>query len=380
MGDATNIGLNSIIRKLRSASGSSFSISTNDGVRQRWIDCVKGLTIVMVVFHHNYSGFRSLDAFSETTLHLYALLSPIRMPLFFLVAGFFAKKSILGPFDAFARHKLLHFAYFYLVWNVISITLRASLASHTTHDVGFGELLNILWKPNFTLWFLYGLLLAFSVARLTRAVPLGVQIAVAIAAAVIDKSIVGGTENVFLKTVQLYPLFLVGVYGSEPIRNWVSKARWPRVLALFSVCGVILTISYWTDSIETPHVYYLTSAFTAATVMSTMFLIQHSLLGRVFAFLGAHSLYIYLLHFFPAAAGRIAAHRLGLDSHVWLTIAFGTVFSVIFCLVAYFVANKIPGLRYLYRTPDFERIIPRRNRGETAVPRAAVSVSERTTT
>ena len=326
--------------------------------RQNWIDCVKGVTISMVVLHHNYSGFRSIDAISLTAVHFYALLSPIRMPLFFLIAGFFAKKAIFGPWDAFLRKKILHFAYFYVLWSIISILSRKAFGSVTTHEVQVSQIYKIFWEPSFTLWFLYGLLIAFAVARLTRRIPFPIQAGLAIVIATIVKIQVGGTDNVLWKVVQLYPFFLIGVYLSQNIRQWVANATFRRVGVLVVLYGAVTVYAYLFRSIEKPYVYYPSAILAAAVVMSVMFLLRNSLFGKTFGYLGRHSLYIYLLHFLPAAGARVLGKHVGLAQHVWLNIALGTVLSIIFCLLVYYVAIRVPVLRYIYRDPNFEWLIP----------------------
>ena len=60
--------------------------------REKYIDAVKGFTIILVVLHHVVSGTNAAMGLPGWFMVLYKLTVPIRMPLFFLVAGFFAKK------------------------------------------------------------------------------------------------------------------------------------------------------------------------------------------------------------------------------------------------------------------------------------------------
>jgi uncharacterized membrane protein YcfT len=323
--------------------------------RETWVDAVKGITITLVVLHHNYSGFKELGAFGDLTLQLYALLSPVRMPLFFLVAGFFARKSLFGPWNQFAGSKLVHFAWLYLLWSVISISIRAALDSITTSSVAFSDLLQILWQPGFTLWFLYALFVAFLVARLTRAVPPPVQIGVALLVAALAKQLYHDSDLVLVKTAQLYPCFVIGIYASAPVRRWV-EASGPRdalgALALFA--GLAAVAFHWRAT-QNPLLYYPMAASSSAAIMALVYLARQTPIMALFGYIGERSLYIYLLHFLPAGGTRILATRLGLAEQPWPVIFAGTIASIIFCLIVHRLIGQLWLFRYLYERPRLRR-------------------------
>ena len=50
---------------------------------------------------------------------------PFRMPDFFLIAGLFLSSRIDGPWRLYIDRKVLHFAYFYVLWLTIQFAFKA---------------------------------------------------------------------------------------------------------------------------------------------------------------------------------------------------------------------------------------------------------------
>ncbi len=68
---------------------------------------------------------------SEEALHatgwmhpLVEFARPFRIPAFFLIAGLFASRGIDKDWRSFLDSKILHFAYFYVLWLTIQFVFR----------------------------------------------------------------------------------------------------------------------------------------------------------------------------------------------------------------------------------------------------------------
>jgi uncharacterized membrane protein YcfT len=318
--------------------------------REVWIDAVKGLTIILVVFHHVFHGVQASIGFSDLTLEIYRLTSPIRMPLFFLVAGFFAKKSIDGSIHKFIDTKVAHFIYLYVLWSIISITIRSALSSFTHNDVSYLDILTIFWEPTFTIWFLYALLIAFVTARLTRGVPPIVQVIGALILGVIAQNVSEGS-NILVKTAKLYPLFIIGVHYSYLIRNRVVNSSYVIffiVTALY-VAGALFAYQY---SIKlTSYLYYVMAGFGVLSLMTAINILENvKPIFNTLQYVGKKSIYIYLMHFLPAAGARIILIKFGFNDPL-LIVLLGTLISVLSCLVVCEVINRIKGANFLFQKP-----------------------------
>src|SRR6201986_1513476 len=83
------------------------------------VDCVdyaKGICIVMVVIMHSVLGVQ-LAAGQTGFMHLVVMFAkPFRMPDFFLISGLFLPVVIDRDWPTYLDRKVVHFAYFYVLW------------------------------------------------------------------------------------------------------------------------------------------------------------------------------------------------------------------------------------------------------------------------
>ena len=328
--------------------------------RETYIDAVKGFTITLVVLHHVISGIKSSIGYPDWFMEMYQLTVPIRMPLFFMVAGFFVMKSMKKPFRDFLNSKLLHFLYFYLLWNTIDVITRASLSKFTNNNVELSKLLEFLWNPSFTLWFLYSLFWIFLVSYLLvklRIKPL-VQIFVTlIISLVIQYTIYYDLPFFIRNTIKFFPFFLIGMNYSKIIRYRLAN---PQLRYLVISGCVFITLAYCKlhgyFSDLSPMLFYLSAVSASIFYLVFFKTLENTFFNYIFKFVGERSLYIYLMHFIPAAGYRVVFQKLGLgDNLVFLTIVC-TLLSVITCIAVYEMLRKFSFSRPLFNRPPWFRL------------------------
>ncbi len=275
-----------------------------------------------------------------------------------MVAGFYAKKSIFGERKKFIDGKVIHFLYFYILWNTISILCRVALGKYTNNQVDVYEVFYFLWSPSFTLWFIYALMFAFIIARISRNFSLAAQIFFSFSLSIF--SIAKGNELLpyFVAALfKFYPFFLVGIYGSVPIRNWVEKssAFTPLICFLLYVAISVLILSHgqWLKEV----LYYPLAALGACVILTLAYRLSDRRLGKVFTIIGGYSLYIYLIHFLPAAGSRKLSSFFGFGNDLAFTILLGSILSILFCIFAFKTFNNINFLRFLVSRPKSLRLI-----------------------
>src|ERR1700738_3302278 len=142
------------------------------GGRVDWVDYAKGICIVMVVMMHSVLGVE-LAAGQTGFMHLVVMFAkPFRMPDFFLISGLFVSVVIDRDWRTYLDRKVVHFAYFYVLWVTIQFGFKApSFAAETGWShVGFLYLESFI-EPFGTLWFIYLLPLFFVVTKATRKMP-----------------------------------------------------------------------------------------------------------------------------------------------------------------------------------------------------------------
>src|SRR6202140_4633661 len=152
--------------------GNGTSAAAGRSTRIDWVDYAKGVCIVMVVMMHSVIGVE-LAAGTTGYMHLLvAFAKPFRMPDFFLISGLFLPLVIDRDWRTYLDRKVVHFAYFYLLWVTIQFGFKApSFAAEAgwTH-VGFLYLESFI-EPFGTLWFIYLLPVFFVVTKATRKMP-----------------------------------------------------------------------------------------------------------------------------------------------------------------------------------------------------------------
>src|SRR3982751_5913023 len=137
-----------------------------------WVDYAKGICIVMVVMMHSVLGVEAAAGQTGFMHLLVAFAKPFRMPDFFLISGLFLSVVIDRDWRTYLDRKVVHFAYFYVLWVTIQFGFKASSFAHETSWGHTGYLyLESFIEPFGTLWFIYLLPIFFVVTKLSLRIP-----------------------------------------------------------------------------------------------------------------------------------------------------------------------------------------------------------------
>ncbi|HKO89216.1 MAG TPA: acyltransferase [Burkholderiales bacterium] len=199
-------------------------MAANDRGRVDWVDYGKGLSIVLVVFHHAIADLdKPHSAFwSPTYSAIDEVFALFRMPLFFLMAGIFAAKALKADWPEFIDKKVLHFLYLFVLWSLIvylyTIALPHYLVGMKTKRLDM--IFYIFVDPPRTLWFIYALMLMFLLTRVLRAVPLPILVGASLTVylLVLDSGLQLNTPFPE-KVVRLYLFFLLGCWLSPHLQK-----------------------------------------------------------------------------------------------------------------------------------------------------------------
>jgi uncharacterized membrane protein YcfT len=145
---------------------------TERSTRIDWVDYAKGICIVMVVMMHSVLGVEKA-AGDTGFMHAFVMFAqPFRMPDFFLISGLFLSVVIDRDWRTYLDRKVVHFAYFYVLWMTIQFGFKAPgfAAESGWRHVGLLYLESFI-EPFGTLWFIYLLPVFFVVTKLSRGVP-----------------------------------------------------------------------------------------------------------------------------------------------------------------------------------------------------------------
>ena len=337
-------------------------------LRIDWVDYAKGICIVMVVMMHSVLGVE-LAAGQTGFMHgLVAFAKPFRMPDFFLISGLFLSVVIDRDWRTYLDRKVVHFAYFYVLWVTIQFGFKApSFAAETGWaHVGFMYLLSFI-EPFGTLWFIYLLPVFFVVTKLTRRAP---PLLIWGVAALLEAAHVVTGWTVIDEFCARFVYFHSGYLFAAYVFAWSDRARARPGLALAGVAlwalvngGLVMSgVSHWP-------LVSLALGFAGAGAI----IVMGTLLARMqwlnfLRYCGEHSIVIYLAFFLPMAATRTLLLRAGPIHDIGTVSLIVTIAGVIGALVLWRVALKV-GADFLFERPAAFWIAPKK-------PRAALQPAE----
>src|ERR1700681_4963316 len=122
--------------------------------RVDWVDYAKGFCICFVVMMHSTLGVEALGDKNGWLHPVVEFARPFRMPDFFMISGLFMSLVIDRDWRSYLDRKVVHFAYFYLLWMTIQFAFKAPglIATQGMHDVVKLYFVSLI-DPFGTLWF-----------------------------------------------------------------------------------------------------------------------------------------------------------------------------------------------------------------------------------
>jgi uncharacterized membrane protein YcfT len=195
--------------------------------RVDWVDYAKGWCIILVVMMHSTLGVEEAMG-RETWLHGFiSWARPFRMPDFFLVAGLFLSQTIDRPWRDYVDRKVLHFAYFLVLWTAIQGFPKWLIAGDDPGSL-LGHFAFAMIEPFGTLWFIYLLPIFFVATKLLRRAP---PLAVLLAGAALQIAQIHTGSTVIDEFAGRYIYFYAGYLFAPAVFRLAEKARQNRVAA-----------------------------------------------------------------------------------------------------------------------------------------------------
>jgi uncharacterized membrane protein YcfT len=334
--------------------------------RVAWVDTAKGLCIILVVMMHATLGVGEAMG-GEGFMHwLVAYAKPFRMPDFFLVSGLFLARVIDRDWRTYADRRVVHFAYFYLLWLVIQSALKFNQVSGGTLSGLMEHLALSLVEPYSTLWFVYLLAVFSVVTKLLRRVRPALLLA---GAAILEILPIQtgwflldefcGRSVYFLAGYILAPhIFALAGWAACHVRSAVTGlAVWAAVNGFFALTPSGLA-GYPTLA-TLPFASLALGVVGAMAIVTTAALLAPSAAARPFSYAGRHSIAIYLAFFLPMAATRAALVRFGVIDDVGVAALVVTAVAVVAPLLLERLVRHTPAA-FLFRRPEAFRIARRK--------------------
>jgi uncharacterized membrane protein YcfT len=334
--------------------------------RINWVDYAKGICIVLVVMMHTTLGVEKAAGL-ESWLHPFITWAkPFRMPDFFLISGLFLASRIDRPWREYFDSKVLHFAYFYVLWMTIQAVTKAygiyliGGVSGVLSDYAMGFI-----EPFGTLWFIYILAVFFIIVKLTRKVPPLLMFA---AGAALEIAPIETGHLLIDEFAARFVYFYTGYWLARHVFNFAAGVNSRSAMAIFSG----LVIWGFGNAYMVGHDYALIPGISlplgfigAGAVISAGVLLSKLNFAKPLRYAGENSIVIYLAFFLFMAFTRTLLLRTGVIVDLGIISLITTVAGVI-GPVLLFWATRNTKLSLLFRRPSWARLETRRPRWHNA--------------
>jgi len=332
--------------------------------RMQWVDTLKGLAIILVVYRHVIIGLQRMEMDVPKGLATANLLFySFRMPLFFILSGLFLHRSLKKRTTrSLIESKFATLIYPYLVWTVIQITLQIAVSNSavTNSSRSLKDYLYILYQPRELdqFWYLPALfnatifyLFTHNILKLKR------EIHILLAAVIYFSSPIFRQLSMMSDWMLFYPFMLLGTLLSDYFFHDSNTTKIKKTLYFVSILPFFALTQYlylqwdehyYTDTIPGKLLFIPISITGSATMLLLAFQLEKTSISRVLRVIGFHSLYIYVMHVQAASLWRTGMVKIfHIENPVTLLFS-GIIFSVFICIVTYNLLIRNGPLWFLF--------------------------------
>jgi uncharacterized membrane protein YcfT len=327
-----------------------------------WVDYAKGICIVMVVMMHSVLGVEAAAGQTGFMHLLVAFAKPFRMPDFFLISGLFLAVVIDRDWRTYLDRKVVHFAYFYVLWVTIQFGFKAPFFAAEGGWSHAGLLyLESFIEPFGTLWFIYLLPIFFVVTKATRNMP---RLPIWGALALLEAAHIATGWTVIDEFCGRFVYFYSGYIFADYVfvlsdRARAHPSRAVAGLALWALLNGGLVAFGWSELPPVSLILGLSGA-CAIVVIATLLARAHRL--DFLRYCGEHSIVIYLAFFLPMAASRTLLLKAGLIWDVGTVSLVVTTAGIVGALAVWRAALAFRA-NFLFERPAMFWIAPKSVRG-----------------
>jgi uncharacterized membrane protein YcfT len=335
--------------------------SAGHAPRIDWVDYAKGICIVMVVMMHSVLGVEAAAGQTGFMHVLVAFAKPFRMPDFFLISGLFLSVVINRDWRTYLDRKVLHFAYFYVLWVTIQFGFKAPSFAAESGWAHVGLLyLESFIEPFGTLWFIYLLPVFFVVTKATLRAP---PLAIWFTAAALETMHVATGWTVIDEFCARFVYFYSGYLFASYVFALSDRARArPGAalagLALWALVNGGLVVSGFS---EWPLISLALGLSGACAIVVTGTLLARAHRLEFLRYCGEHSIVIYLAFFLPMAATRTLLLHSGVIHDIGVISLIVTVAGVVGALAIWWAARGTRA-NFLFERPAAFWIAPNKAR------------------
>ena len=327
--------------------------------RVDWVDYAKGICIIMVVMMHSVLGVEAAAGQTGFMHLVVAFAKPFRMPDFFLISGLFLPLVIDRGWRVYLDRKVVHFAYFYVLWTAIQFGFKAP---HFAAEVGWSEVprlyLMSFIDPFGTLWFIYLLPVFFVVIKTTRQIS---PWAIWGAGAALEMAHISTGWTLIDEFVARFVYIYSGYLFASHVFALSNRARAYPMLALAGLVLWAITDAglVYTGASEWPVISLALGLAGACAIITIGTLLAKMRWLDAVRYCGEHSIVIYLAFFLPMATSRTILLKADLIHDIGLTSLIVTIVGVIGAVLIWWACRNTRA-NFLFERPDAFWIAPKK--------------------
>lgn len=356
--------------------------------RLAWPDVAKGVSIIGVVLLHVCLAVpQGMDTLAAGINHI---LDPLRMPLFFLVSGFFSLKLLRYSFLDLLTKRLWFFLVPYTIWVPVELWFKFR-EYNMFHDTPMPDpavyLMHLIEARNMA-WFLYALALFSFILWATRKLPTWAGIAVAFTPLLLLPW--AGDQHMIGKAVMYLPVFILGARLRSFIDAFSRNALQPRqvvvgaglyvagfgmqAIFLLAPSGTVEQAMQLLGPLVSPQDLQLVVNMSVhllmlpAAIIGAVLLAKVPVVSGVLQSLGRNTLPIYLGH--PIALTVLYHYNVRADEwnieigadNFWSRTSTWLVVTLLISAVGgllFFYLMKVPVLKWTLAPPRIDRLLSR---------------------
>jgi uncharacterized membrane protein YcfT len=332
--------------------------------RVGWVDYSRGICILLVVMFHTVNHYEAAVGAEGWMRWIVDFSKPFRMPDFFLISGLFLARTINANLLSYIDKKVVHFAYFYLLWLGLTLlltdndTLRAD-------PVAFVKL--YLWnivQPTGVLWFVHMLAVFYVVTRLVSRLPKWVVLLAAASLQVAHQALWIDTESFIAnRFMEYFVFFFLGYAAAGMVFDVAERAKAKPLFTIAILVGWAVCNDWLTqNNMHALPVYGLMMGLAGAlAIVEIAALLSNFRSARFLRYCGQNSIVIYLTFFFPMTVlERFLASKQVIPDVGWACFAIMTISATLPLL--FHLAIKRTPLIALYSRPNWAKLTGRKRK------------------
>ncbi len=354
-------------------------------IRHGWIDYARGIAIILVLYRHVYEGLKhstvSVVGY-ENVEYANILFFSFRMPLFFIVSGFFVAASLQKRgLKTFVATKAKTILYPYFLWGIIQITLQLIFSSLINTQRTINDYTYLFYLPRNIeqFWYLYALFnvsILYAVIKVylkpTAFQNIMIGLILFYASAIMTRNSFG--IGFLHDIIHYYLFYAIGDASARFIREpkVVEILQSGKTLLILTL-PFIATQAYFLyenlkyeteyfDFVENyqPFIFIFVALFGCAFIISLAFCLQKWKVLNWLRELGRHSLYIYVTHVIILASLRIFMTRVYGIYHLPVLLITGIVAGLVLPVLFYKLCVRL-NITWLFSLEKREKVVELKN-------------------